>query len=167
MCFLLKEVLVINLISNWKERNTKTKIVLILIPAAIFLLGLFVLLRVLFTNPAGVDNQFYDDYKYAYDTMSKAYEEERPLNVYEKKKIEDLIAKFEKERDEFYKRDSEDISDEDYDKLVNKSDIFTPIAIMYNSYDATSSFDDEDYQMDFLNEFLEQQQKAKEALGIN
>jgi hypothetical protein len=159
-------VIILNLTSKLKEGNMKSKIVIVSI-FAVVLLGVFLIYKIAFTNPAGVDNQFYKDYKYAYDTMMEAYDEDRELSVYEKSKIDLIIDEFEAYRDEHYQMDEDKVSDKEWDELVQKSEIFTPIAIMYNFYDATSSFEDRDTQMKFLDDFLEQEKQASIALGIS
>lgn len=120
----------------------------ILISVIILVVVGFVIYKTQFTNPVGVDNEFYKDRLFVYETIMEAFEEERELTIKEKIKIEEIIEGYQPEN-----------------STEGKINIF--VSSMYYHYDSLTNDKLEDYEKEkYIDNFTNHKKHAENILKI-
>ncbi|WP_370222053.1 hypothetical protein [Cytobacillus sp.] len=119
----------------------------------------FLVYKMFFTNPAGVDQKLYSEHLDAYEVMMKAYEEDRKLTSFEYTKIEDLDTYWDEKIDNM-----DDLGREEFEKTLA---IHHSIEMMFMSFDhATDDIWDDGERKEKLDEFYIEAKTAKAALEL-
>lgn len=139
-----------------KEKKLNKK----LLAAIAFLLFITVIVafKVFLTNPAGVDQEFYKDHLYVYETVMKAFEEERQLTSYEQNNIEEIRSNWDKEMDRF-------VNHEKYHIMSSIRVSTISMSVRYKT--AMHEVFDDESRKEHLQDFIEMQKVAMADLKLS